>query len=59
MREFRAGIERDLGDLQERAQGLESLGQDLQEWEEVLLATEDLWRRLSHMSSYLSCLTAA
>ena len=60
MREFRAGIERDLADLQERAQGLETLSQDnLQDWEEVLLATEDLWRRLSHMSSYLSCLTAA
>ena len=60
MRTFREDVARDLADLQARAQALETLRSDNQpQWEEVLLAAEDLWRRLSHMSSYLSCLTAA
>ena len=53
MRTFREDVARDLADLQARAQALETLrGANLSQWEEALLAAEDLWRRLSHLSSY-------
>lgn len=60
MRTFRDQLRADIDGLGKRAGGLTSLGEDtLVEWEEVLLSCEEVSRRLSHLDSYLSCLTAA
>ncbi len=68
MRTFRDQLRADIDDLGERASTLTILSQDadadagkdtLSEWEDVLLRCEEVSRRLSHLASYLSCLTAA
>ena len=60
MREFKASLQAEIEDLVACATQLPDLNQDLvPDWEGVLLRCEDLSRRLSHLASYLSCLTAA
>ena len=60
MRQFVEELERDVAAAQRRAGGLDTLcRQNEADWEEVFLIFEDLGKRLSHLSSYLGCLTAA
>ena len=68
MRLFVEQLRSEIDGLGERATALPILGRDseaalgqdsLPEWEEVLLCCEEASRRLSHLASYLSCLTAA
>ena len=60
MRTFRDQLHADIDQLNELAGGLGMLGGDtVSEWEDLLLRCEELSRGLSHLDSYLSCLTAA
>ena len=60
MRAFSDQLRADIDNLGERASRLTLPAADtLPEWEEVLLCCEEVSRRLSHLASYLSCLTAA
>ena len=68
MRLFKDQLRIDIDGLSERSTALPALGESpdaapshdyLAQWEGVLLCCEELSRRLSHMASYLSCLTAA
>ena len=60
MRQFVEELERDVAAAQRRAGGLGTLcRQNEAEWEDALLCFEDIGKRLSHLSSYLGCLTAA
>ncbi len=59
-RAFSAALTADLAALHRQVTELERLNTDNGDaWESILLAVEDLTRRLSHMASYLGCLTAA
>jgi oligoendopeptidase F len=68
MRLFKDQLRIDIDGLSDRATALPALCESpdaapspdhLAQWEGVLLCCEELSRRLSHMASYLSCLTAA
>lgn len=57
---FKQDLEIDLAALQQQAAALDPLGaSNLDDWEGALLRAEQLLRRLSHLGSYLGCLTAA
>lgn len=57
---FKQRLVADLADLQTRAAALQCLDDSNgADWEGVLVDAEDMMRRLSHMGSYLGCLTAA
>ncbi len=59
-RSFRDAFAADTESLLKRANALGPLTTDnAPSWGEVLLATERLYPRISHMGSYLGCLTAA
>ena len=54
---FRETLEADLKALTEKAAGLDVLSTETADaWEEVILATEDLRARTSHLFSYVGCL---
>ena len=60
MTEFRDALERDIQNLLERASSLEALnGENQDAWETLVLDTEELVTRYSHLGSYLGCLTSA
>ena len=60
MRQFKAALSGDVAALKEQAAGLPSLDiGSADEWEKILLRNEDLSRRLSHLSSYISCLASS
>jgi oligoendopeptidase F len=60
MIEFRETLESDLKALTEEASRLDVLTNDTaDEWEQLVLATEDLRARTSHLYSYVGCLSAA
>ena len=60
MGDFQAALAADLEALLARAGDLPALGPgNAGAWESVLLDVEELSRRLSHLGSYLGCLTAA
>jgi oligoendopeptidase F len=60
MQVFKADLRADLVALQQRAASLAPLCRDnAAQWEAVLLKAEDLTARLSHLGSYIGCLSAA
>ncbi len=60
MRQFKEELQRDLAAVRRQAAALASLAEDNAEaWEAIFLLTEGLTDRLSHLGSYLGCLTAA
>jgi len=60
MREFKTALAGDISVLQERASDLGPLSPDSgDEWEVVYLMAEDAFARLSHILSYVGCLSAA
>ena len=57
---FKENLRNDLQHLYKRAQSLVSLNEETAAaWESVLLESEQLTERISHLSSYLGCLSAA
>jgi oligoendopeptidase F len=60
MVEFRETLEADLKVLMEKAAALEPLSEETADaWEEILVSSEDLGIRASHIGSYVGCLDAA
>lgn len=60
MRQFKDELQRDIATAREQAAALAPLAEDNADaWEAVFLLTEGLTDRLSHLGSYLGCLTAA
>jgi oligoendopeptidase F len=60
MQQFKAALQTDTAALRQRAAELGPLASDNAEaWEAIFLATEELIGRLSHLGSYLGCLTSA
>ena len=60
MRAFRKALEVDLSALRDEAQALSPLAEENADaWAEVFARSEGLWSRLSHLGSYLGCLTSA
>jgi oligoendopeptidase F len=60
MLRFKEALREDIGSLQKTAATLPALSLDTTSaWEDVLLRHEELMRRMSHLSSYISCLVSA
>jgi len=60
MRHFKEALRIDVASLREHAVGLPPLTEESADaWEQVLTRNEDLSRRLSHLSSYVSCLASS
>ena len=60
MRQFKDELQRDIATAREQAAALAPLAEDNADtWEAIFLLTEGLTDRLSHLGSYLGCLTAA
>ncbi|HVO93845.1 MAG TPA: M3 family oligoendopeptidase [Terriglobales bacterium] len=60
MRAFKAAIQNDVAALKQSAAALPSLTEESAPcWEDILLRNEDLSRRMSHLSSYVSCLASS
>ena len=60
MRQFKAALRIDVASLREHAATLPTLSEESADaWEQVLTRNEDLSRRLSHLSSYISCLASS
>ena len=57
---FKDDLEKDLVGLQKKASNLSGLAaENIENWENIILLYENIGGRLSHLSSYISCLTAA
>ncbi len=60
MAQFKEALRKDIAALLKTAEILAPLKEENQaEWEAVFLKSEDIFTRLSHLSSYIGCLTAA
>src|SRR5438093_50751 len=60
MRRFKEALRRDIASLKDRAASLLPLNdENASGWEDVLTRNEALIRRMSHLSSYVSCLAAS
>ena len=60
MLQFKAAIHKDIAALRQRAAGLATLNDEsASAWEAILLDSEDLSRRMSHLNSYVSCLASS
>ena len=60
MLQFKEALRIDIDALQREAAALPALTKDnAQAWEHLLVRNEDLARRMSHLSSYISCLASA
>ncbi len=60
MLQFKRALRNDIDALQREAAALPALTNDNQPaWEHLLIRNEDLARRMSHLSSYISCLASA
>jgi len=60
MRRFKEALRRDIALLKDRAASLLPLNdENASGWEDVLIRNEALTRRMSHLSSYVSCLAAS
>jgi oligoendopeptidase F len=60
MLQFKDALRSDIGALKDKAARLPVLTDaSAAAWEEVLISGEDLTRRMSHLSSYISCLASA
>ena len=58
--QFKASLESEIAGLQSRCAQITPIGADTAgSWEEIFLEVEVLWQRMSHLGSYLGCLTAA
>ena len=60
MQQFKAALQTELADLRQQAAGLAPLDADNADaWQAIFLAAEGLTDRLSHLGSYLGCLSSA
>src|SRR5262245_35676865 len=60
MRRFKETIRTDIASLRLTAVKLPALtSESISAWEDILLRSEDLSRRMSHLSSYVGCLASA
>lgn len=60
MMAFKERLDQDINSLLEKATALPSLGsENVGAWERVVLQSEEIQARLSHLSSYVSCLGSA
>lgn len=60
MLQFKQALRNDIDALQGEASALPALTTDnAQDWERLLVRNEDVARRMSHLSSYISCLASA
>jgi oligoendopeptidase F len=60
MRQFKEALRTDVAALRAQAAALSPLTEESADaWEQVLIRNEDLSRRLSHLSSYISCLASS
>ena len=60
MRHFKEELRADVDSLKQRAGALANLSNETAaEWEGIVLRHEDLSRRMSHLSSYISCLASS
>ena len=60
MHRFKEALRTDVDSLQEQAAALRPLTEENADtWEQVLARNEDLSRRMSHLSSYISCLASS
>jgi oligoendopeptidase F len=60
MMHFKEALHRDIAALQARAADLPPLADEAAAaWEELLIAGEDVLRRMSHLGSYVGCLASA
>src|SRR5690349_5360396 len=60
MRAFKQAIRADISDLIQAATALPELNEaSAAAWEDILLRSEDLSRRMSHLGSYVSCLASS
>src|SRR5438046_2543596 len=60
MRRFKEVLRCDIASLKDRAASLLPLNdENASGWEDVLIRNEALTRRMSHLSSYVSCLAAS
>lgn len=60
MGQFKEALQKDIASLREKAAGLSALdSENMAEWEEVFVKSEELFTRLRHLSSYVSCLASA
>src|SRR5215475_1984617 len=60
MRQFKEALRTDVAALREQAAAIPPLSEESADaWEQVLIRNEDLSRRLSHLSSYISCLASS
>jgi oligoendopeptidase F len=60
MQRFKESLQKDIAGLRESAAALPSLTDASAEaWESLLLRNEELSQRMSHLSSYITCLTSA
>ncbi len=60
MLQFKEAIRADVAVLQRTAAGLPALdGASVSAWEDILLRNENIARRMSHLSSYISCLASS
>ena len=60
MLQFKDALQTELADLRQQAALLAPLSvENAEAWEAIFLAAESLTDRLSHLGSYLGCLTAA
>jgi oligoendopeptidase F len=60
MLQFKEALRNDIAVLQQEAAALPALtNDDADAWEQLLLRNENVARRMSHLSSYISCLVSA
>ena len=60
MADFKATLERDIEALETMAASLDVLtDENAEEWEKVFLTAEELITRVSHISSYVGCVSSA
>ena len=60
MRRFKQGLASDIASLQAKAAALPPLATESSaSWERVLLRSEDILQRMSHLGSYISCLASS
>ncbi|HEX3036964.1 MAG TPA: hypothetical protein VHT73_17895 [Thermodesulfobacteriota bacterium] len=60
MKQFKEALQKDIASLKEKAASLPSLDKEnIADWEEIFLKSEDIMTRYSHIRSYVGCLAAA
>jgi oligoendopeptidase F len=60
MKTFKESVDNDISKYLEKASSLEALDKEnADKWEEIFIKSEDISARLSHLGSYIGCLSAA